>query len=70
MAAVPAIPKKIDPKKIASELNDKSLEDLGLKPFFRLHPPRGGIESKKHSGVGKGVLGENKKINDLIRRML
>jgi large subunit ribosomal protein L30 len=42
-----------------------------LKPFFRLHPPRKGIESKKHFGVGKGVLGDNgKKINDLIRRML
>jgi large subunit ribosomal protein L30 len=42
-----------------------------LKPFFRLHPPRGGIESKKHFGVGKGVLGNNKeKINDLVRRML
>jgi large subunit ribosomal protein L30 len=42
-----------------------------LKPFFRLHPPRGGIESKKHFGVGHGVLGDNKdKINDLILRML
>jgi large subunit ribosomal protein L30 len=42
-----------------------------LKPFFRLHPPRGGIESKKHFGVGKGVLGDNKKeINKLIERML
>lgn len=42
-----------------------------LKPFFRLHPPRGGIDSKKHFGVKKGVLGNNKdKINDLIRRML
>lgn len=42
-----------------------------LKPFFRLHPPRGGIDSKKHFGVKKGVLGDNKeKINDLIRRML
>lgn len=42
-----------------------------LKPFFRLHPPRKGIESKKHFGVGKGVLGNNKdKINDLVRRML
>ena len=45
--------------------------DGKLKPFFRLHPPRGGIESKKHFGVGKGVLGNNKeKINDLVRRML
>jgi len=42
-----------------------------LKPFFRLHPPRRGIESRRHFGVGKGVLGDNKeKINDLIRRML
>ncbi len=42
-----------------------------LKPFFRLHPPRKGIDSKKHFGVKKGVLGNNKeKINDLIMRML
>jgi len=42
-----------------------------LKPFFRLHPPRGGIESKRHAGVGKGVLGDNKeKINELLARML
>lgn len=42
-----------------------------LKPYFRLHPPRKGIESKKHFGVGKGVLGDNKdKINELIMRML
>jgi len=42
-----------------------------LKPFFRLHPPRKGIESKKHFGVGKGVLGNNgEKINELILRML
>jgi len=41
-----------------------------LKPFFRLHPPRGGIDSKKHFGVKKGVLGENKKMNELIGRML
>ena len=41
-----------------------------LKPFFRLHPARGGMDTKKHFGVGKGVLGENKKMNELIRRML
>lgn len=45
--------------------------DGKLKPFFRLHPARGGIDSKKHFGVGKGVLGNNgEKINDLLRRML
>ena len=64
--------KKIDVKKIAEEIEKgKNLEDLNLKPFFRLHPPRGGIESKKHFGVGKGVLGDNKEsINKLIERML
>jgi len=40
-----------------------------LKPFFRLHPPRGGIKSKVH--YPKGVLGNNKEdINKLIERML
>ena len=61
--------KKIDAEKIISELDKKSLDKLGLKPFFRLHPPRGGIKSKTH--FPKGVLGDNKKeINDLVRRML
>jgi len=64
--------KKIDVKKAVEELEKgKNYKDLNLKPFFRLHPPRGGIESKKHFGVGKGVLGNNKdKINKLIERML
>lgn len=49
----------------------KDPEGKGLKPFFRLHPPRKGIDAKKHFGVDKGVLGNNKeKINDLVRRML
>jgi large subunit ribosomal protein L30 len=44
---------------------------LNIKPFFRLHPPRGGIDSAKHFGIKKGVLGNNKEsINKLIERML
>ena len=63
--------KKINPEEIISQLDKKSFKSIGLKPFFRLHPPRKGIESKKHFGIGKGVLGDNKeKINDLVRRML
>ena len=61
---------KIDAGKIASEIMEgKKLEELGLKPFFRLHPPRRGIKSKVH--FPKGVLGNHKeKINKLIERML
>lgn len=52
-------------KKRGKKVNGK------LKEFFRLHPPRGGIDSKEHYGQHKGVLGNNKNgINALIRRML
>lgn len=62
---------KVDVKKVIAEIGKKDYDSLGIKPFFRLHPPRGGIESKKHFGVGKGVLGDNgEKINLLIGRML
>jgi large subunit ribosomal protein L30 len=62
--------KKIDAKKIAEEIiKNKSMKDLEIKPFFRLHPPRKGINSRQH--YPKGVLGDNKeKINELIERML
>ncbi len=62
--------RKIDSKKVIEDLEKgKKYEDLNLKPFFRLHPPRGGIDSKIH--FPKGVLGDNgEKINDLVLRML
>lgn len=61
---------KIDSEKTADELiRGKKLNDLGLKPFFRLHPPRGGIKSKLQ--YPKGVLGDNKEnINKLVEKML
>ena len=63
--------KKIDAAKVAAEVEKKSLPELGLKPFFRLHPPRGGIKSKLHYPLKGGVLGDNKAdINVLVRRML
>jgi len=41
------------------------------KTHFRLSPPRGGIDSKKHFGVARGILGNNKnKINELLERMI
>ena len=58
---------KINAESIVKNLEKKSLRELDVKPFFRLHPPRKGIESKKHFGVGKGVLGDNKEdINALL----
>lgn len=62
--------KKIKASEVSEEiLKGKRLEDLGLKPFFRLHPPRGGIDSKIQ--YPKGVLGNNHKdINKLLTRML
>ena len=62
--------KKINAKKIVEEIKKgKKYEELNLKPFFRLHSPRKGIDSKIH--FPKGVLGNNKsKINELVERML
>jgi large subunit ribosomal protein L30 len=62
--------KKINAEKVAEEFEKgKKLDEMNVKPFFRLHPARGGINTKVH--FPKGVLGNNKeKINDLIMRML
>lgn len=59
-----------NPEKSAKDIiAGKKLEEIGIKPFFRLHPPRGGIKSKLH--YPKGVLGNNgENINKLIERML
>ncbi len=63
--------KKINALEIIEQLDKKPLQDLNIKPFFRLHPPRGGIDSKLHFPIKKGVLGDNKEdINELVRRML
>ena len=65
-----ALDGKLDVDKVVGNiLKNKTMKESGIKPFFRLHPPRKGIKSKQH--FPKGVLGDNKeKINDLIRRML
>ena len=69
--------KKFDAKAVVAGLQEQAkkgkldLVALGIKPFFRLHPAIGGIDTKIHFGRKKGVLGDNKeKINDLVRRML
>jgi large subunit ribosomal protein L30 len=61
--------KRVDAKRTAEIILTEGIEKAGIKPFFRLHPPRKGIDSKLH--YPKGVLGDNgDKINELVRRML
>ncbi len=67
---------KMDIKQLAAKFfkGDIKLKDVpGLKPWFKLAPPRGGFERegiKKAFSVG-GVLGYRKdKISALIRRMI
>jgi len=66
--------KKIDKNKKIGDIGEffngnKKLEELNIKPFFRLHPARGGMDTKQ--GYPKGILGNNKSdINKLIERML
>lgn len=65
------IPELAD-KLLAGEIMYHKLKDKGVKPFFRLHPPRGGFKGsiKRHYGDG-GELGyRGTAINSLVRRML
>ena len=57
-----------DYKKLVDARGKKDVEGK-LKPFFRLHPPRGGANTKLH--YPKGILGDNgKDIAKLLERML
>lgn len=59
-------------KKIISKRGIKN-SDGKLKPFFRLHPPKGGFERKgiKKTFKEGGVLGNRgKEMSKLIERML
>lgn len=60
-------------KKLLEEKRGEKTAEGKLKPFFRLHPPRGGFERhgiKKTFAEG-GVLGDRgTKMNDLIARMI
>ena len=55
----------------AMATGEATFTDLpGLKPVFRLHPPRGGYEGIKRSFVNGGALGYRKEaINKLVGRM-
>jgi len=63
--------KKIDAEKFADGIiAGKKSTGLGIKRFFRLHPPLRGLKSSKKQ-FPRGVLGNHKEeINKLIERML
>ena len=61
-------------KKFKEKKNVKFKKEMRM--VFRLHPPRGGINTKQHyslenGNVKRGVLGNHgKKINELVEKML
>lgn len=63
-------------EKKADELAKKILEnkikisETGIKPFFALHPPRGGFKKSIKEPYPKGILGKNKNLNELIKVMV
>ncbi len=59
-------------KLISGELHYHKLEEKGVKPFFRLHPPRKGFKkSIKRHYHDNGELGyRSKDINNLVKRMM
>ena len=54
-------------KKLVEARGKKDTEG-NLKPFFAMHPPRGGANTKLH--YPKGILGENKDMDKLVEKML
>lgn len=56
---------------IKNEIKPKELIRYSIKPFFRLHPPRGGFKKSIKLEWPKGVLGNvGEYINELIKKML
>lgn len=58
-------------KEFASEVSQgaASLKDAGIKPVFRLHPPRKGHRGTKKTVKEGGELGYHESISDLIWKM-
>jgi len=49
---------------------EANVEDVGIKPVFRLHPPRKGYEATKTSFKEGGSLGNREDINELVLKMV
>ena len=58
-------------KLAANEVAYYKLGELGVKPFFRLHPPSGGFRRSVKRLYPMGELGyRGKEINELVLRMI
>jgi large subunit ribosomal protein L30 len=61
--------KKVDVEKLFN--NETTLRKAGIRPCFRLHPPRKGYEGIKRQYNQGGALGNRAaEINILLRRMI
>jgi large subunit ribosomal protein L30 len=64
----------IDLDKVTSTISQNQLylsKIPGIKPWFALSPPKGGFRKKsKRSYSQNGVLGENKELVSLVKRMM
>ena len=63
-----------DINKVISDIskNDSFLSKIsGLKPWFALNPPKGGFKKKSKVLYSQnGILGENRDLVELVRRMM
>jgi large subunit ribosomal protein L30 len=67
-------PTKPDIDKVISEIskNDSFLSKIsGVKPWFALNPPKGGFKRKSKVLYSQnGILGENRDLVELVKRMM
>jgi len=70
--AVPAIGGAKDLKELAARITKDGLQPVeGIRPLFRLTPPKGGWRSTKKPFARGGALGyRGPKINELVQRMV
>ena len=59
-------------KLYSAEITLSKLKDRGLRPYVRLHPPRGGFKKtvKKHFSAGGEYGYRGEKINELFMKMV
>ena len=63
--------KVIEARGELQEINDKKKKTLeNIKPWIKLHPPRGGFKKSTKLQVPKGILGKHQDISKIMEKML